>query len=86
MIFEHFFSQVPKYLAQQWAKATGRGEVGKLRIIKYVEKKIKCISKTEQRYFSFPLIEESSMYVDIIIIFSNYNDENIFLNRGYILF
>ncbi|XP_004067133.1 general transcription factor IIF subunit 2 isoform X2 [Oryzias latipes] len=26
--------KVPKYLAQQWAKATGRGEVGKLRIIK----------------------------------------------------
>uniref|UniRef100_A0A3Q3E0U8 General transcription factor IIF subunit 2 n=1 Tax=Labrus bergylta TaxID=56723 RepID=A0A3Q3E0U8_9LABR len=26
--------QVPKYLAQQWAKATGRGEVGKLRICK----------------------------------------------------
>ncbi|MBN3295056.1 general transcription factor IIF subunit 2 isoform X2 [Amia ocellicauda] len=24
--------KVPKYLAQQWAKATGRGEVGKLRI------------------------------------------------------
>ncbi|XP_062383192.1 general transcription factor IIF subunit 2 isoform X2 [Sardina pilchardus] len=26
--------KVPKYLAQQWAKATGRGEVGKLRISK----------------------------------------------------
>ncbi|XP_060891445.1 general transcription factor IIF subunit 2-like isoform X2 [Labrus mixtus] len=26
--------KVPKYLAQQWAKATGRGEVGKLRICK----------------------------------------------------
>ncbi|KAI1885050.1 hypothetical protein AGOR_G00216190 [Albula goreensis] len=24
--------KVPKYLSQQWAKATGRGEVGKLRI------------------------------------------------------
>ncbi|XP_053561470.1 general transcription factor IIF subunit 2 [Bombina bombina] len=24
--------KVPKYLAQQWMKATGRGEVGKLRI------------------------------------------------------
>lgn len=28
--------QVPKYLSQQWEKATGRGEVGKLRICKYV--------------------------------------------------
>ncbi|KAI4889467.1 hypothetical protein NFI96_011635 [Prochilodus magdalenae] len=28
--------KVPKYLSQQWAKATGRGEVGKLRIGKYV--------------------------------------------------
>uniref|UniRef100_A0A3B4XG90 General transcription factor IIF subunit 2 n=1 Tax=Seriola lalandi dorsalis TaxID=1841481 RepID=A0A3B4XG90_SERLL len=28
--------KVPKYLSQQWAKATGRGEVGKLRICKYV--------------------------------------------------
>lgn len=27
-------SQVPKYLSQQWAKATGRGDVGKLRIAK----------------------------------------------------
>ncbi|XP_058632641.1 general transcription factor IIF subunit 2 isoform X2 [Onychostoma macrolepis] len=26
--------KVPKYLSQQWAKATGRGEVGKLRISK----------------------------------------------------
>ncbi|XP_040281367.1 general transcription factor IIF subunit 2 [Bufo bufo] len=26
--------KLPKYLAQQWAKATGRGEVGKLRIAK----------------------------------------------------
>ncbi|XP_063067917.1 general transcription factor IIF subunit 2 isoform X1 [Engraulis encrasicolus] len=26
--------KVPKYLAQQWAKASGRGEVGKLRIAK----------------------------------------------------
>ncbi|CAJ1049516.1 general transcription factor IIF subunit 2-like isoform X2 [Xyrichtys novacula] len=26
--------KVPKYLSQQWAKATGRGEVGKLRICK----------------------------------------------------
>ncbi|MBN3322231.1 T2FB factor, partial [Atractosteus spatula] len=26
--------QVPKYLSQQWAKATGRGEVGKLKICK----------------------------------------------------
>ncbi|KAF3686588.1 General transcription factor IIF subunit 2 [Channa argus] len=26
--------QVPKYLSQQWAKATGRGEVGKIRICK----------------------------------------------------
>nr|XP_057944895.1 general transcription factor IIF subunit 2 isoform X2 [Doryrhamphus excisus] len=26
--------KVPKYLAQQWAKATGKGEVGKLRISK----------------------------------------------------
>lgn len=26
--------QVPKYLSQQWAKASGRGEVGKLRIAK----------------------------------------------------
>lgn len=30
------FLQVPKYLSQQWAKATGRGEVGKIRICKYV--------------------------------------------------
>uniref|UniRef100_A0A8C1G8W1 General transcription factor IIF subunit 2 n=2 Tax=Cyprinus carpio TaxID=7962 RepID=A0A8C1G8W1_CYPCA len=30
--------KVPKYLSQQWAKATGRGEVGKLRICKYVAK------------------------------------------------
>ncbi len=29
--------QVPKCLSQQWAKATGRGEVGKLRICKYVK-------------------------------------------------
>uniref|UniRef100_A0A8C7K7D6 General transcription factor IIF subunit 2 n=1 Tax=Oncorhynchus kisutch TaxID=8019 RepID=A0A8C7K7D6_ONCKI len=29
--------KVPKYLSQQWAKASGRGEVGKLRIGKYVE-------------------------------------------------
>ena len=29
--------QVPKYLSQQWAKAAGRGEVGKLRISKYVQ-------------------------------------------------
>uniref|UniRef100_A0A671MWQ7 General transcription factor IIF subunit 2 n=1 Tax=Sinocyclocheilus anshuiensis TaxID=1608454 RepID=A0A671MWQ7_9TELE len=28
--------KVPKYLSLQWAKATGRGEVGKLRICKYV--------------------------------------------------
>uniref|UniRef100_A0A3Q3WZF8 General transcription factor IIF subunit 2 n=1 Tax=Mola mola TaxID=94237 RepID=A0A3Q3WZF8_MOLML len=28
--------KVPKYLSQQWEKATGRGEVGKLRISKYV--------------------------------------------------
>lgn len=28
------FNQVPKYLSQQWAKAPGRGEVGKLRIAK----------------------------------------------------
>uniref|UniRef100_A0A8D3AKF5 General transcription factor IIF subunit 2 n=1 Tax=Scophthalmus maximus TaxID=52904 RepID=A0A8D3AKF5_SCOMX len=28
--------KVPKYLSQQWAKASGRGEVGKLRICKYV--------------------------------------------------
>ncbi|MGH0117450.1 UNVERIFIED_CONTAM: hypothetical protein FKN15_078144 [Acipenser sinensis] len=26
--------KVPKYLSQQWAKSTGRGEVGKLRIAK----------------------------------------------------
>ncbi|KAM9816689.1 general transcription factor IIF subunit 2-like [Neosynchiropus ocellatus] len=26
--------KVPKYLSQQWAKATGRGDVGKLRIVK----------------------------------------------------
>lgn len=26
--------KVPKYLSQQWAKAPGRGEVGKLRIAK----------------------------------------------------
>ncbi|XP_048833838.1 general transcription factor IIF subunit 2b [Brienomyrus brachyistius] len=26
--------KVPKYLSQQWAKASGRGEVGKLRIVK----------------------------------------------------
>lgn len=30
------FLQVPKYLSQQWAKASGRGEVGKIRICKYV--------------------------------------------------
>ncbi|KAJ0056364.1 hypothetical protein NL108_006869, partial [Boleophthalmus pectinirostris] len=29
---------VPKYLSQQWAKASGRGEVGKIRICKYVMK------------------------------------------------
>lgn len=29
--------QVPKYLSQQWEKATGRGEVGRLRICKYVK-------------------------------------------------
>lgn len=29
--------QVPKYLSQQWAKASGRGEVGKIRICKYVK-------------------------------------------------
>uniref|UniRef100_A0A7N6B5M1 General transcription factor IIF subunit 2 n=1 Tax=Anabas testudineus TaxID=64144 RepID=A0A7N6B5M1_ANATE len=29
--------KVPKYLSQQWAKATGRGEVGKIRICKYVK-------------------------------------------------
>ncbi|KFU92009.1 General transcription factor IIF subunit 2, partial [Chaetura pelagica] len=29
-----FFFQVPKYLSQQWSKASGRGEVGKLRIAK----------------------------------------------------
>ncbi|XP_029284159.1 general transcription factor IIF subunit 2-like isoform X2 [Cottoperca gobio] len=28
--------KVPKYLSQQWAKATGRGDVGKLRICKKV--------------------------------------------------
>uniref|UniRef100_A0A672INB0 General transcription factor IIF subunit 2 n=1 Tax=Salarias fasciatus TaxID=181472 RepID=A0A672INB0_SALFA len=28
--------KVPKYLSQQWAKASGRGEVGRLRICKYV--------------------------------------------------
>ncbi|TSK18003.1 General transcription factor IIF subunit 2 [Bagarius yarrelli] len=28
--------KVPKYLSQQWTKASGRGEVGKLRIGKYV--------------------------------------------------
>uniref|UniRef100_A0A8C6SK82 General transcription factor IIF subunit 2 n=1 Tax=Neogobius melanostomus TaxID=47308 RepID=A0A8C6SK82_9GOBI len=27
--------KVPKYLSQQWAKASGRGEVGKIRICKY---------------------------------------------------
>ncbi|KAF7238657.1 General transcription factor IIF subunit 2 [Varanus komodoensis] len=27
-------SVVPKYLSQQWSKASGRGEVGKLRIAK----------------------------------------------------
>ncbi|KAF4789514.1 general transcription factor IIF subunit 2 [Turdus rufiventris] len=26
--------KVPKYLSQQWSKASGRGEVGKLRIVK----------------------------------------------------
>lgn len=31
-----FLLQVPKYLSQQWEKATGRGEVGKLRICKFV--------------------------------------------------
>uniref|UniRef100_A0A3Q3BIU6 General transcription factor IIF subunit 2 n=1 Tax=Kryptolebias marmoratus TaxID=37003 RepID=A0A3Q3BIU6_KRYMA len=30
--------KVPKYLSQQWAKASGRGEVGRLRICKYVKK------------------------------------------------
>ncbi|RMC07114.1 hypothetical protein DUI87_16570 [Hirundo rustica rustica] len=28
--------KVPKYLSQQWSKASGRGEVGKLRIVKHV--------------------------------------------------
>lgn len=32
-----FLLQVPKYLSQQWEKATGRGEVGRLRICKYVQ-------------------------------------------------
>uniref|UniRef100_G1QNJ2 General transcription factor IIF subunit 2 n=1 Tax=Nomascus leucogenys TaxID=61853 RepID=G1QNJ2_NOMLE len=27
--------KVPKYLSQQWAKASGRGEVGKLRIVSF---------------------------------------------------
>eukprot|EP00063_Salmo_salar_P054556 XP_014029391.1 PREDICTED: general transcription factor IIF subunit 2-like [Salmo salar] len=26
--------KVPKYLAQQWAKASGKGEIGKLKIVK----------------------------------------------------
>ncbi|XP_062866967.1 general transcription factor IIF subunit 2 isoform X2 [Trichomycterus rosablanca] len=47
--------KVPKYLSQQWAKATGRGEVGKLRIGKNQ-------GKTE---VSFTLNEELTMVGNI---------------------
>ncbi|NP_001082266.1 general transcription factor IIF subunit 2 [Xenopus laevis] len=47
--------KLPKYLAQQWAKATGRGEVGKLRIVKNQ-------GKTE---VSFTLNEELASIQDI---------------------
>lgn len=47
--------KVPKYLSQQWAKATGRGEVGKLRIGKNQ-------GKAE---VSFTLNEELSMIESI---------------------
>ncbi|XP_075447226.1 general transcription factor IIF subunit 2 [Ascaphus truei] len=47
--------KVPKYLAQQWTKATGRGEVGKLRIAKNQ-------GKTE---VSFTLNEELASIQDI---------------------
>ncbi|XP_073436384.1 general transcription factor IIF subunit 2 isoform X2 [Dendrobates tinctorius] len=46
---------LPKYLAQQWAKASGRGEVGKLRIVKNQ-------GKTE---VSFTLNEELASIQDI---------------------
>ncbi|XP_056411401.1 general transcription factor IIF subunit 2 isoform X2 [Hyla sarda] len=47
--------KLPKYLAQQWAKASGRGEVGKLRIAKNQ-------GKTE---VSFTLNEELASIQDI---------------------
>uniref|UniRef100_A0A8C5QAF2 General transcription factor IIF subunit 2 n=1 Tax=Leptobrachium leishanense TaxID=445787 RepID=A0A8C5QAF2_9ANUR len=47
--------KLPKYLAQQWAKASGRGEVGKLRIAKNQ-------GKTE---VSFTLSEELASIQDI---------------------
>nr|XP_033805311.1 general transcription factor IIF subunit 2 [Geotrypetes seraphini] len=47
--------KVPKYLSQQWAKATGRGDVGKLKIVK-------SQGKTE---VSFTLNEElSNIHID----------------------
>ncbi|XP_031702802.1 general transcription factor IIF subunit 2 isoform X3 [Anarrhichthys ocellatus] len=46
--------KVPKYLSQQWAKATGRGDVGKLRICKYV----KQLNTNEITEVSFTLNEE----------------------------
>lgn len=37
--FFFFLLQVPKYLSLQWQKATGRGEVGKVQITRYVTQK-----------------------------------------------
>lgn len=35
-IYNYVLHQVPKYLSQQWDKATEKGEVGKITIGKYV--------------------------------------------------
>ncbi|NP_001405474.1 general transcription factor IIF subunit 2 isoform 3 [Mus musculus] len=41
--------KVPKYLSQQWAKASGRGEVGKLRIAKLqIEESSKPVRLSQQ--------------------------------------
>ncbi|XP_016297648.1 general transcription factor IIF subunit 2-like isoform X2 [Sinocyclocheilus anshuiensis] len=53
--------KVPKYLSQQWAKATGRGEVGKLRICKNQGKAEVSFTLNEELTTVDTIGEKSSM-------------------------
>lgn len=59
--------QVPKYLSQQWAKATGRGEVGKLRICKYV-KHLGIIKMADMGYLYVVILAKQLILILLIFI------------------